>query len=202
VVRKALEQGHAVTVLARHPARLALPEIEAHPDWKACLHVIQGDVRDAETVAQAVAGAEAVISALAPDPKAGKDILTLGAGNIVAAMQAYGVRRLIFTTGAGVSDPNDRPKLFNRLMSALLKRLAADVLADSIGGVEQVRRSRLDWTLVRLPMLTDAPGTGRVRSGYVGIDTGPRISRADVADFLLAQIEDRRFVGKAPVISN
>lgn len=61
--------------------------------------------------------------------------------------------------------------------------------------------SGLDWTVVRGPRLTLEPGTGRYRVGWVGVDASTRISRDDLADFILTQIDDRRFVGQLPFVS-
>jgi hypothetical protein len=68
--------------------------------------------------------------------------------------------------------------------------------------VDKVRHSGLDWTIVRAPMLTEGPATGRVREGYVGKDIGPRLTRADLAAFMLKQLDTETYVGQAPAISN
>ena len=68
--------------------------------------------------------------------------------------------------------------------------MAKNVLADMSKAVEMVRFSDLDWTVVRLPMLTDDPKTGKVKVAYVGKGMGVRIARADIAPFLLDQVED------------
>ncbi len=67
---------------------------------------------------------------------------------------------------------------------------------------ERVRESDRDWTLVRVPMLTGDPGTGDIRAGYLGQGTGPRLSREDMASFIVGQLEDERYLHEAPVISN
>jgi putative NADH-flavin reductase len=66
----------------------------------------------------------------------------------------------------------------------------------------QVRTADLDWTIVRVPMLTDGPRTGKLKVGYVGKGIGPRISCADLADFMVHQVADRAHHRKAPAISN
>jgi hypothetical protein len=74
---------------------------------------------------------------------------------------------------------------------------------DIIGAAEAVRSSDLDWTIVRVAMLNDKTKTGAVKVGYVG--TGQvdlNISRADFADFMLKQVEDKRYLKQAPAISN
>ena len=68
---------------------------------------------------------------------------------------------------------------------------------------EAVRASDLDWTIVRLVLLNDRLGSGKVRAGYLGRgEVGTWVSRADVADFMLRQIADTRYVRQAPAISN
>jgi NAD(P)H-binding len=73
----------------------------------------------------------------------------------------------------------------NRLIKFALKMLSGDVLKDAEQHVEVMKKSPLDWVIVRGPMLNKGPHTGKYRVGWVGSNTGTRISRADVADFLL-----------------
>src|SRR5829696_1078255 len=93
-------------------------------------------------------------SSLGPTKTSTNDAQTRGTENIVAAIKKHGVRRLVTLTGAWVSDPKDRPKLFDRVMGALLKRLQRDVLADAEGHARVIQDSGLDWVIVRGPVLT------------------------------------------------
>jgi putative NADH-flavin reductase len=194
LVEQALAYGHAVTVLARDPSRL-----DAVPDG---LTVVTGDVRDAARVAQSVAGAEAVLSVLAPAGNSPKFGVSPGMDNILAAMQTQGVRRLIISVGAGIRDPQDRPTPVHALFGVLVKLLSKHVYADMAQVAARVRASGLDWTIVRAPMLTDGPMTGKIWSGYVGKEMGTRITRADLAAFMLQQLADPTHVRQAPAISN
>ncbi|WP_207955773.1 NAD(P)-dependent oxidoreductase [Rubrobacter marinus] len=124
-----------------------------------------------------------------------------GTEHIVAAMKQHGVRRLVSLTGAGVRDPGDRPKLVDRVFSGLLKVLQRDVLEDAERHAEVVRRSGLDWVIVRAPRLTDGAATGEYRVGSVGENSGTKISRADVAGFMLRELTDDSYVGQAPMVS-
>jgi putative NADH-flavin reductase len=178
LVQQVLEKGYQVVVLARNPDKLALK----NPG----LSIIQGNVKDVKAVEQTITGADAVLSVLGPTSNDPSFEVSQGVTNILAAMKKQGVRRLVISAGAGVGDPNDAPKLFNHVMNFLLKLMAKNVLADMSKAVEMVRTSDLDWTVVRLPMLTDDPKTGSVKVGYVGKGMGSRIARADIADFMLA----------------
>jgi len=194
LVEQALAKGHTVTALARSPDKLAV-----HHDR---IKVIQGDIRDSEKVSQAVAGADAVISVLGPTSNKPEMTVSRGMDNILAAMRQHGVRRLIQSAGAGVRDPQDQPTVVHAFFGGLVRLLSPNVVKDMELVVEKVRGSGLDWTVVRVPMLTQDPATGRIREGYVGKDIGPRLSRADMADYLLRQVESKTYLGQAPAISN
>lgn len=97
--------------------------------------------------------------------------------------------------------PQDQPKLINHLSKIALKTLSGDVLRDAENHAGLIRASDLDWVIVRGPMLTEGPRTGNYRIGWVGINTGPRVSRGDVADFMLKQASDTHYLRQAPMIS-
>lgn len=194
LVQAALDAGHSVTAFVRDPAKLTIQ----HP----ALRLVQGDTSDSAAVARAVTGAETVISGLGPVKGSPKDLLVTAQRHIVAAMQAAGVKRYVLLTGAGVRDPQDQPKLIDKVFGFLLKLTAADVLKDSEDGVRLVQNSPLEWIVVRGPRLTDGPKTGRYRVGYVGQNSGTQISRADLADFMLEQaVNESDWIRKMPMIS-
>lgn len=193
IVEQALNAGHVVTALARTPGKLNI----AHDR----LSVVQGDLANPDAIARVVSGADAVISVLGPTNNKPERTISAGMRLILDAMRAHNVKRLIISAGAGVRDPLDKPKLIDRFFGLVLRLVSANVVADMEETVALVRASDRDWTVVRVPMLTDAPPTGSIKVGYVG-DISPRISRADMAAFMLKQIEDKTYVGKAPAISN
>ena len=194
LVEQALAQDHSLTGLVREPSRLATRHER--------LKVVQGDIRQAEKVSQAVAGAEAVISVLGPSSNKPELAVSQGMDNILAAMRQHGVRRLLQTIGAGVRDPRDRPTPIHLFFGALVRLLSANAFTDMAQVSEKVRGSGLEWTVVRVPMLTEDAATGRLRVGYVGKDIGPRLARADLAAFLLRQLDDPQYIAQAPAISN
>lgn len=193
LVRAALADGHEVVALVRDPDKLEV--------GREVVCVVEGNVLIPSSVEETVAGADAVLSALGHTRTSPKDVQARGTKNIVDAMRDNGVRRIVSLTGAGVRDPEDRPKTVDRLFSGLLKLLQRDVLEDAERHAEIIRESGLDWVIVRAPRLTYGPATGRYRVGYVGEDSGTRISRADVADFMLRALADDSWVGRMPMAS-
>lgn len=194
LVQQALADGHDVTVYARTPSRLAVTHDR--------LTVVPGNMDEPTKIRQAVAGADAVISALGPTSNTPDRPLTQGMQHIIAAMEEQHVLRLIAATGAGVADPNDRPSFIGRLFGLALRLFARHVLADSQGMVAVIRHSDLNWTLARAPRLNDKPGTGQIKVGYAGQGPGTQLSRADFARFMLDQLEIETWSRKAPMLSN
>ncbi len=194
LVQQALERGYCVRALARDPGKLALQNER--------LLVIQGSLSDPARVEQVIAGADAVLSVLGPTSNEPTFEISKGTTTMIKAMKQHGVKRLIISAGAGVGDPGDTPKLFNKLINVALKATARNVYEDMLKTVALVRESGLEWTVVRVPRLMDTPRTGKVRVGMVGQGTGANLSRADMAEFMLQQVDDGRYLRQAPVISN
>jgi putative NADH-flavin reductase len=196
VVEQALEAGHIVTAFLRTPSKIAIK----HPN----LTLFQGDVMDAAAVESAVAGQEVVFSVLGPTRPAApgmNNMLETAANNIVAAMHKHGVRRIISTTGAGVPQPDDKPKAADRLVNAMLNILQKNFVLDASANVKVIQASGLDWTIVRFPRVMDGARTGNYRVAYIGKDSGTQISRADGADFVLKELTEKKWLSKAPVVS-
>jgi putative NADH-flavin reductase len=193
VMERALEAGHQVRALVRDPAKVTITSDR--------LVVFTGDVLNAESVDQTVSGTDAVLSLFGQVSGASRTLQTDGTRLVVESMQRHGVKRLVTLSGGALQDEHDRPKVADRIITLLLKALAGHVLADAEGHLAIVEASGLDWTVVRAPRILDRPGTGSYRVGWVGVGTSTRISRADLADFILTQIDDRTYVRQMPFVS-
>lgn len=191
LVRQALAAGHTVSAFVRDPAKLTI-----HDDQ---LSFVQGDVTNISAVDRAVAGQDAVLSAYGHTRAAQSDILTVGIGHIIASMQAHGVRRLVALTGAGVKQPQDPMSVASLIMVPLLKLMAGEMLRDSERYVDAIRSSGLDWVIARAPVLSDDPAKGTYRTGYLPTRFG-RVSRADIADFMLKQVTDNTWLRELPIV--
>lgn len=191
IVEQALEQGHEVTAFARRPEALQA----RHPK----LHRYAGDARDAEAVADAVRGHDAVLVALGAGRKGG--VRAEGTRNVVAAMQRHGIRRLVCQSTLGAGDSRGNLDFFWRfVMFGLLLRPA---FADHQAQERIVRDSGLDWTIVRPSAFTDGPAAGAFRHGFGGDERGLKlkIPRADVAGFMLRQLGEATYLCRAAAVS-
>jgi putative NADH-flavin reductase len=193
LVTQALAQGYQVTAFVRTPAKFDLKG--------AGLNVIQGNVTDAAAVERALSGQDAVLSTLgAATPLKRDQILVSGVDNIVRAMERAGPRRLIYLSFLGVRGGREQLSLVGRYVVAPL--ILRNVVADHEAKENIIARSGLDWTIVRPPRLTNGPHTGVYRHGgdIKAEAVIPMISRADVADFMLLQLDNRAYLRKAPAV--
>lgn len=195
LVEQALGAGDQVVAYVRAPSKLE----QKHER----LTVIRGELKDREGIERAVNGADAVISVLGPRGSSKGKPITVGTQNIIAAMKKQGVRRLIISSTASAKDPKDRPELRFGVMIGMVKLFIRAAYEDIVSTAEAVRKSDLDWTIVRLSLLNNDPRSGKVKVGYMGRgEVRTRISRADIADFMLKQVKDQKYLGQAPLISN
>ena len=197
VLDRALTAGHHVRALVRDPGKLG--DAESQP----LLTVVRGDVLDPETVDRTVAGADIVLSLFGQVKGSPKSLQTDGTRNIVAAMSEHGVRRIVTLSGGGLrAEGKDQPKAPDKIIGFLLKTISPHVLADAEQHLEVLKASDLDWTVVRGPRLMESPGTGTYRVGWVGVNSSTQISRDDLADFILTQVDDRAFIRELPFVSS
>lgn len=191
LVAQALEQGHSVTAFARTPTKLEIKHTN--------LTTVQGDALDSVAVEKVMKGQDAVLCSLGAGAKG--TIRSEGTRHIVRAMEKTGVRRLICQSTLGVGDSRDNLNfLWKHIMFGFLLRRA---YADHVSQEDCVRQSRLNWTIVRPAAFTDGNRTGEYRHGFSGMDKTLKlkISRADVADFMLTQLTDQRYLRKTPGLS-
>ena len=195
LVGQALAEGYDVVAYARNPSKLTIRHDH--------LTIIQGELSDQAMIEHAITGVDAVISVMGPSGKSEGTPITQGMRHIIAAMNKHGVRRLIALSTASSKDPNDKLGIKIKTMIAVIKTTSPDAYADIVGWSEVIRASNLDWTLARVLLLNDKPKIGNVRTGYPGRnELGTQISRADLADFMLKQVADTKYIRQAPVVTN
>jgi len=194
-VRLALEAGHSLRALARSATSIRLHDPR--------LEKLDGDALDQQMIERALAGIDAVIQTLgvSPTPErifSGTRLFSAATRILVDAMEATSVKRLISVTGLGAGNSRGRGGL---LYDAALWLFLGRVYADKDAQEWIIRRSRLDWTIVRPTVLTTGPRTGAYRVLVDARDwRSGFISRADVADFLVKQVNDARLVHKTPAL--
>ena len=152
-------------------------------------------------VAETIKGADVVVSLFGHVKGSPEWLQTEGTRHIVQAMQAEQVSRIISLSGGGLPYEQDQPKFVDKAIRLVMKLVVPKVLNDAIRHAEVLRRSDRTWTIVRGPRLTDEAQRGDYRVGWVGVNAGTKIGRADLADFILQQVEDTQYDGQMPFVS-
>ena len=192
VVKRALDAGHRVRAVAR--AAEEIP-IDKRKLWK-----INASALNAGDVDRAVSGAHAVITCLGVPPTL-KPVTLFSESTrcVIEAMAAHGVKRLIAVTGIGAGDSRGiGGALYTQVFQPIFLRTIYD---DKDREEDIIRKTRLEWTIVRPGFLTRLPATGKYRT-LTEPDQweGGFIPRGDVADFLVKQIDDRAYLRQTPLL--
>lgn len=190
LVEQALSAGHSVTAYVRRTGVLA----QQHPNLK----MVTGELSDSLKLKEAITGSDACISALgggsltkhAPEIMAGVEM-------IIKTMEQSGVKRFIYLSSIGAGESR-------YFMGAVMRFFLTDVilrvpLADHTTNEKRIAASKLQWTIVRPGGLTDEPKTGNLKHGSEKtiLKGSPKISRANVAAFMLEQLSGSMYLNKA-----
>lgn len=130
-----------------------------------------------------------------------KTTLSAGTTNIVRAMEKLGVKRFVCESSLGIGDSKGQLGfLYNYVLIPMLLR---NIFADKEVQEKLIKESKLDWVIVRPAVLTNGPPTGVYRCGFDTTDRSiqTKISRADVADFMLGQLTAGVYLSKTPGVS-
>ena len=193
IVRQAIERRHSVTTFVRSPERLKI--------FRDRISIKQGELLKSAELEQVIQGHDAVLSAFGPRvpiSKADAHLLEQFAVALTSAMARTEVKRVVVESVAFLFKNAIAPPAYF-LGRLFFPRTVADASA-----MERIfEQSGLDWTMVRPPELTDKPYTGkyRVREDHLP-PFGLKISRADVADFMIRVVENHSSIRKVVGVCN
>jgi putative NADH-flavin reductase len=199
LVQQALDAGHAVTAVTRHPETFTLRDER--------LRVARGDVYDLQSIEAAVEGQDAVLSTLGvPYSRERITVYSEGVGNIIAAMKRSGVRRLVCVSSSA-TDPAVRfldsggGFFFEKVLKPMIiNTLGRTMYADMEKMEAAVMNSGLDWTIVRPSGLFDTQGVSdyRMAEGHI---RGRFTSRADLAACMLQLLSGDEHLNTAVAVA-
>ncbi len=193
LLARATRQGHEVSVVARDPSRL---DARQRP-----VRLLTGSATDREVIDHAVGGQDAVLCALGPRSPLEllrSQLMRRSIASLTESMERHGVARLILLSALGVGASHPYAPLSARLAFATILR---QIGRDKRRAEATVRAGPLDWTIVYPPALTNGSATGHYRHGEQLRLTGrASISRADVAEFMLAQLTDVTYSRRTVII--
>ena len=193
IVQLALARGHEVTALLRDPAKLTIEH--------ARLHKIRGDVGNSADVRTALSGQDAVCTCVGVNPTRGPvELFSRGARNVLAALLDAPATKYVAVTGVGAGDSRGHGGIFyDKIFQPLLLKT---IYADKDREEQLIKASDADWLIVRPGFLTNGPRTGvyRAITDLSGVTAG-KISRADVANFILNQLKSPSLFKQTPLLT-
>lgn len=191
VVEQALAAGHEVTAFVQKADEYKVPNVR----------VVEGDATDRAAIDKGVIGQDAILDTIGgKTPYKATTLESSAASAIIASMQQNGVRRLVVTSMLGVGDSEANETFYERLLMSTFLR-GAD--KDKSAMESAVESSGLDWVILRPAILSDDSATGNVRVFSAKTDEkAHKITRADVAAFMLAQLASDEYLHQAVTIAN
>jgi len=190
VVEEAVKDGHKVVAFVH--SKNPFQNIDN-------VLVVQGDINNIEDVQKALEGADSVISALGSWGTKTKDVVSSGAKNIVSAMEQNGQKRLITLTGSGARWSEDTPNFFQRINHSFVGLLNSKVLRDGEEHIRILEASKLDWTVVRSPIMSSAKKK-KYKLDFIEPAVYERVSRHAVARCMVDLLKNASYIRKAPHI--
>jgi len=193
IVVQGLDKGHLVTAFARKASKIKIKNER--------LKIVEGNVLDSDSLNEAIKGQDAVLCALGHKrwfyPT---KILSNGTGNIINAMEKFNVKRFICETALGLGNSIFKMGLYYTLF--VIPFILPFYYWDKRKQEAIIESSKLDWTIVRPGALNNRRGRGKYRHG---MDIGNwfytvRISRSDVAHFMISQLDEKGYIKSAPGI--
>lgn len=192
LVKQLLLQGFPIKLLLRNPANFKIQN--------PLVQLVQGDARDENAIRSLLKDCTAVISTLG-QPQGEPPIFNAATTNIIKVMTSYHISRYVVTTGLNVDTPFDHKSEQVKFGTEWMKTNYPLTTADKQVEYETLVKSNIDWTLIRLPMITQSDMVGRVQ---IALDDcpGDQISASDLALFLIEQLNQPTYVKKAPFIAS
>ncbi len=181
LVERGLAKGHTITAFVRDPQKLLIKDER--------LKVIMGDAHSMTDVSNALSGQDAIISAMSSGTLESTTQLSDSTQTIITAMPPQGLHRIIVILSMGLLLPAPPPQFIN--VSAEHRRI-----------YQALQTTTLEWVAACPPSLTSEPGQGSYRAVAGGVPGGYTISRYDLADFMLAQIDSKQYLQQLVGVAN
>ena len=195
-IQQALGKGHFVKAFVRNPDKIKL----SHP----ALQIIKGELNDTAAIRNCVSNTDVIVSVLGPPLVRNYEGMPLAEGhqNIIAAMSASGVKRLITLATPSVKFERDQRSIATVLPGIMAKLFFPKPYKEIVEMGKIVRNSGIDWTIVRIIAPHNKPATGNIKVSFGDRKLGFGISRDDIAQFILEAAETGSYIRSMPIIGS
>ncbi|MCR8646015.1 NAD(P)H-binding protein [Paenibacillus sp. N1-5-1-14] len=193
IASKALENGYQVRMLVRNPEKLSYRD--------ARIEIVEGNVRNLEDIRKLLKDCQIVINTFG-QPIKEKPIYSSVTENIIEVMTDLQIDRYIGVTGGSLTINGDKKSIINRVGAKLFEIIYSNMMIDKKKEWHILNQNKLiKWTLIRLPFIVDGTEIGFIKENLTDMP-GTKITNRDIATFIINQIENLKYLQKAPFISN
>lgn len=194
LLKKSIEKGHQIKVLARNPGKLG--------ECAKSVEVVEGNYFDKDKVEKTITGADIVISAIGPSTKKteGTEEYEKAMTNLTASMKNQKISRIIILGGAAT--PVKDNEIFNfrqKFIGFMLNMMGKYMIQIKTRECAILAASGLDWIIVRPPRVSQGSPKNNV-AAYESKLQSMQIDRADLVDFILEQTASDTWLHKAPLV--
>lgn len=198
LLKKLVSKGYPVKVLVRNPSKLAINN--------PLITVIPGDILNREKVFQTIENSNVIINVIGHVKNCPADLQTRATDNILSGMRKFGISRLITLTGGGVKVEGDDPGFIDRFIVFIMRNLTGksirNRLVDGENHVKLISNTKLEWTVVRAPVLLAGKPKEKTAIGMVGHVPGYSLTFEDLTNQMINIMEDKTFIRQYPYITN
>jgi putative NADH-flavin reductase len=194
IATKALENGYQVRMLVRDPKKSIIRDNR--------IEIVEGNVLNLKDIQKTLKGCQVVINTFGQSLK-GKQIYSSVTETIIEIMAKLQIERYIGVTGGSLTIDGDKKKLINKVGARIFEIIFSNMMKDKKQEWHFLSKNNFieKWTLVRLPFIVDQEGIGHLKEDLKDMP-GTKITNGDIATFIINQINDLKYVQKAPFISN
>jgi putative NADH-flavin reductase len=197
LLEKALDKGYEIKTLVRNPEKLG--------EFKERVEFIQGNVFNVNDIEKAVSDCDVVISTVGPPQRnpGNPEIYKKGIEDLVAVLEKKNIRRYIHIGGAAhPGGENENWTLGRKFLRIFLRIFAKPILEAKYLEWEVLKKSKLEWTLVRPPRISKAKSEGKKIMADDKNLASMQVNVDDLAGFIIDQITSGVWLKKAPLVSN
>ncbi|KRF59811.1 NADH-flavin reductase [Bacillus sp. Soil768D1] len=193
IASRALENGYQVRMLVRNPEKLTFRD--------ARIEIVEGNVQNLEDIRKLLKDCQIVINTFG-QPLKEKPFYSSVTEKILEVMADLQIDRYIGVTGGSLTTNGDKKKILNRVGAKMFEIIYSNMMIDKKEEWHILNRNKLiKWTLIRLPFIVDGTEIGFIKENLTDMP-GTKITNRDIATFIINQIENLKYVQKAPFISN
>lgn len=194
LIKQLIQEGFQFKLLLRNPANFTIKN--------PLVEIVEGNVKDYNTVYKLLEGCNAVISCLGLGiPPSEHTIFSQATTNILQAMKECQIDRYIIVTGLNVDTPTDKKGPHTKSATDWMYANYPVTTTDRQTEFDILNKSTVQWTLVRLPLIEQTDSLGEINSGLEDCP-GDKISATSLAKFLIAQVSDTRYICQSPFIAD